>query len=117
MSVPVDALSRTDSTVVCHDPGRLGDTITPTRTQDGGGGEVGTGLGKARRPGVSRCHRALVKEMEVEQMKWPTEWKLLVCAKLAPNKQAGRCFFFGGDKHKQGDSGNDANNNLRRFNG
>lgn len=39
--------------------------------------KVGTGGGNARSPGVSRCHRILDKEIEVKQMKWPTEWNPL----------------------------------------
>lgn len=54
----------------------------------------------------------LVKVMEVKQMKWPTEWKLLVYAKLAPNKQA-RGFRININQA----TGGNTNEDLQHFNG
>lgn len=78
-------LSKTNSTVVYYDPSWLRDTITQAWTQDKER-KVGTGEGKWD-ASEALCHKLLVKEIEVKQMKWPTERKLLVYAKLAPNKQ------------------------------
>ena len=48
ISVPVDALSKTDSTVVYYDPSQLRDTITqPGQDKER---KVGTGAGESEMP-------------------------------------------------------------------